>query len=72
MSDELKVVPSGQRCRHLLYKSLFVNAGLGLDQAVPDEGNFWCGRNQTTYGPDDRLCSGKACQNPSRGCYEAP
>ena len=72
MSDELNVIPSADRCRHLLYKGLFVNAGLETERAEPEDGNFWCARNQTTYGPDDRLCNARACRNPARRCYEAP
>ena len=72
MADELKVIQTGVRCRHLLSKGLYINAGLPPGEEVTGDGNFWCGKNQTTYGPDDQLCDGESCTNPARSCYEAP
>lgn len=73
MSEKLPVIQTAQRCRHLLSKALYVNAGLSPgEEAVRHEDNFWCGRNQSTYGPDDQICTDATCRNPARSCYEAP
>ncbi len=73
MADELNVLHPHKRCRHLLSKAMFVNAGLPPgEEAVGEDGNYWCGRNQTVYGPDDELCDADSCLDPSRRCYEAP
>jgi len=58
------------RCRHLLSKGLFLNHDLQPGEEVAGDGNFWCGQNQTIYGPDDELCDGEHCCDPSRGCFE--
>ena len=71
MSDELKVV-QGEYCRHLLSKGLFVNDGLPGEHLSSEESNYWCGKSQTIYGPDDRLCGSKRCLISTRDCYEAP
>lgn len=70
MSDELKIVSSGQRCRDLLSKGLYINHGLKPDQQATGDGNFWCGKTQTIYGPDDRICDGDECRDSTRSCYE--
>ena len=72
MADELKTIQTGERCRHLLSKGLYINQGLPPGEEATGDGNFWCGQNQTTYGPDDQLCDGDACRDASRSCYEAP
>jgi len=68
MSD-LTVI-QGERCRHLLSKGLYINAGLPPGEEAAGDGNFWCMHTQTIFGPDDDLCDGEHCTNPSRGCYE--
>uniref|UniRef100_A0A7C4LMY3 Uncharacterized protein n=1 Tax=Schlesneria paludicola TaxID=360056 RepID=A0A7C4LMY3_9PLAN len=71
MTTDLNVLqPSPPRCRSLLSKGLFINHGFPPGQEVADEGNFWCGKTQTIYGPDDRLCDGEQCRDSSRTCYE--
>ena len=72
MTDNLNVIQSGERCRHLLSKGLYINAGLPRGEEATGDGNFWCGRNQRVYGPDEQLCDGDACRNQTRSCYEAP
>ena len=72
MADELKIIHTGQRCRGLLSKGLYINAGLPPGEEIVGDGNFWCGQTQTTYGPDDQLCDGEQCQNTARSCYEKP
>ena len=56
MADELKIIQTAARCRHLLSKGLYVNAGLPPGEEATGDGDFWCGKNQTIYGPDDQLC----------------
>ena len=71
MQHELEVV-QGERCRHLLSKGLYLNAGLPDDEHKIGDGNFWCSQTQTSYGPDKGFCNGEDCTNTSRACYEAP
>ena len=72
MADELNVISNSERCRRLLSKGLYINAGLPPGEEVTGDGNFWCGRTQTIYGPDDRLCDGEHCTDATRTCYEKP
>jgi hypothetical protein len=72
MADELKIIETGVRCRNLLSKGLYINAGLLPGEEATGDGNFWCGQTQTIYGPDDRLCDGEYCTDTTRTCYEAP
>lgn len=71
MQHELEVV-RGERCRHLLSKGLYLNAGLPKDDPATGDGNFWCANTQTTWGPDQGFCSGEDCTDATRSCYEAP
>jgi hypothetical protein len=71
MQHELEVV-QGERCRHLLSKGLYLNAGLAPGEHATGDGNFWCANTQTTYGPDKGFCNGEDCTNATRSCYEAP
>lgn len=68
---ELKIVTTAVRCRELLSKGLYINAGLKPGEEAAGDGNFWCGKTQTTYGPDNRLCNKEECTDASRSCYEA-
>jgi hypothetical protein len=70
MTTELEVIQSGARCRSLLSKGLYINAGLPKGKEVTGDGNFWCGKTQKVYGPDDRICDGDRCTNATRSCYE--
>ena len=69
MQQELEVLRA-QRCRHLLSKGYYMNAGLKPEDRIGD-GNFWCANTQTIYGPDKDFCNGKDCTNTTRSCYEA-
>lgn len=72
MSEQLKVIQTGVRCRSLLSKGLYINAGLPPGEEAAGEGNFWCGKTQTIFGPDEELCDADHCTNPARSCYEKP
>ena len=72
MSDELKLSETGTRCRNLLSKGMYINAGLPPGEEIVGDGHFWCGVNQESYGPDDRICDGENCCDATRSCYEAP
>lgn len=72
MTDEAKTTISAERCRHLLSKGMFNNYGLPPGEEATGDGDFWCGQNQTMYGPDDQICDGVSCCDSSRDCYEAP
>lgn len=71
MSDELNVIQTQQRCRHLLSKGLYVNAGLPPGEEAAGDGNFWCAHTQTILGPDESLCDDEHCCDPGRSCYES-
>ncbi len=76
MQHELEVA-QGERCRHLLSKGKYLNAGLEIDDNDPEkyrhaDGNFWCSQTQTEFGPDKGFCNGEDCTDSSRACYEAP
>ena len=51
MSEELKVIETGARCRSLLSKGLYINAGLPPGEEAAGDGNFWCGKTQTIFAP---------------------
>jgi hypothetical protein len=71
MTSELNVLqPTTARCRSLLSKGLYINHGLAPGKEVAGDGNFWCGKTQTTFGPDDRLCDSTECRDATRSCYE--
>ena len=70
MSAQLEVLQPSPRCSSLLSKGLYINAGLPKGKEVTGDGNFWCGRTQKIYGPDDRICDGDRCTDTTRTCYE--
>ena len=72
MAEELNVLQQAERCSNLLSKGLYCNAGMPPGERATGDGDFWCGKTQTTYGPDDQLCDGDHCRNATRSCYEAP
>lgn len=70
MSEHLKIIEVGQRCRFLRSKGMYINANEpGAEQSVGD-GHFWCSRTQRIYGPDEQLVADEYCREPSRRCYE--
>jgi hypothetical protein len=71
MTTELEVIQPGPRCSSLLSKGLYINAGLPKGKEVTGDGNFWCGKTQKVYGPDDRICDGDRCTDATRSCYES-
>jgi hypothetical protein len=71
MSHELNVLHHPDRCRFLLSKGLYINAGLPPGEEVTGEGNYWCAKTQTVMGPDRQLCDPEFCLNRDRGCHEA-
>ena len=72
MNEELQILQSENRCRSLLSKGLYCNAGLPPGEKVTGDGDFWCGKTQTIFGPDDGLCDGDHCTTSTRSCYETP
>lgn len=68
--SQLEVIQPGQRCRSLLSKGLYINAGFPKGKEVTGDGNFWCGKTQKIYGPDDRICDGDRCTDRTRSCFE--
>lgn len=71
--DGLPVIPTetsqSERCRSLQCKGMYLNWGLGQNEQVAGDGNFWCGRTQRIFGPDDKLVGDTECRNAARGCY---
>jgi hypothetical protein len=72
MLHELPQAPPTERCRHLLSKGMYINVGLPVDQHVTGDGNVWCGRSQTVFGPDQSICDVDVCSDRNRRCYVAP
>lgn len=71
MTTQLHVIDQ-PRCRFLLSKGLYINAGLPADQHVVGDGNFWCANTQRFLGPDQEVCGHEECTDPQRHCYQAP
>lgn len=73
--DGLPVVSNApatnERCKSLQCKGMYLNWGLGENEQVAGDGNFWCGRTQRIFGPDDRLVGDGECRDAGRGCYVA-
>ncbi|MCA9076326.1 MAG: hypothetical protein KDA93_14950 [Planctomycetaceae bacterium] len=72
MPLELHVLNHPDRCRCLLSKGLYINAGLEPGKEATGDGNYWCAKTQTIYGPDRQICDREECLNHDRTCYEAP
>ena len=70
MSQEQNQVAGGERCRSLLCKGLYLNYGLPEGQRVTGDGNFWCGKTQTIFGPDKQIVGDGECRHTGRACYE--
>ncbi len=72
MTEELQVLENTTtRCQQLLSKGLYTNAGMPPGEKATGDGHFWCGKTQTIFGPDDRLCDAENCTDASRSCYES-
>jgi hypothetical protein len=63
-------VPQGERCRSLCCKGMFLNYGLGQNEKVAGDGNFWCAKTQRIFGPDNQLVGDGVCRHTGRSCYE--
>jgi hypothetical protein len=63
-------VAQGERCRSLRCKGMYLNYGLGQNERVAGDGNFWCAKTQRIFGPDDQLVGDGVCRHTGRGCYE--
>lgn len=70
MSDELQL-PQAERCSNLLCKGMYLNVGQPPGKRVTGDGNFWCGKTQTTIGPDRNFVSDGECRHTGRSCYES-
>ena len=71
MTPQLPIISDQQnRCLNLLSKGMYINAGLPKGQEIVGDGNFWCGKTQTIFGPDKGLCDGEHCTNAEhRTCF---
>lgn len=70
MSQEPLQLPQVERCQSLLCKGMYLNYGLKESERVTGDGNFWCGKTQTIYGPDKNLVGDGECRHTGRACYE--
>jgi hypothetical protein len=61
---------AGDRCLSLRCKGMYLNHGLGETEQVAGDGNFWCGKTQRIYGPDNNLVGDGVCRHTGRACYE--
>ena len=68
-SPEAEIPPS-ERCRSLRCKGMYLNYGLGENERVAGDGNFWCAKTQRIFGPDDQLVGDGVCRHTGRSCYE--
>ena len=62
MSDMNILQPTeiqGERCLSLRCKGDYLNYGLGETERVAGDGNFWCGKTQRIFGPDDQFVAPK-------------
>ena len=64
------VEAQGERCRSLRCKGMYLNYGLGQNERVAGDGNFWCAKTQRIFGPDDQLVGEGVCRHTGRSCYE--
>lgn len=62
---------SGERCRSLRCKGMYLNYGLGETERVAGDGNFWCAKTQRIFGPDDQLVGDGVCRHSGRSCFES-
>jgi hypothetical protein len=62
--------PVGERCLSLRCKGMYLNHGLGQTELVAGDGNFWCGKTQRVFGPDDQFVGDGECRHTGRSCYE--
>lgn len=65
-------VETGERCQSLRCKGMYLNFGLGETERVAGDGNFWCGKTQRIFGPDDQFVGDGVCRHSGRSCYHAP
>jgi hypothetical protein len=72
MSREFHVLNHPDRCRCLLSKGLYINAGLKPGEEATGDGNYWCAKTQTIFGPDRSLCDAEFCLDHARTCYVPP
>lgn len=70
MSDELTQLPQAERCTSLLCKGMYTNVGQPPGVRVTGDGHFWCGKTQTTIGPDRNFVGDGECRHTGRACYE--
>jgi len=59
-----------ERCEHLRWKGLYIDATSAPDVQNGDERIFWCLKTQLNLGPDGKLVDNYEC-SPARGCYRA-
>jgi hypothetical protein len=71
-TNDLTVIATDDRCRSLLCKGMYLNWGLGQSEQVAGDGNFWCGKTQRIFGPDDNFVGDGECRHTGRSCYESP
>ena len=69
MLYDLPITQSPEQCRHLLSKGLYLNQET-LPGDQQGDGNYWCGKTQTVFGPDNQLCDREDCLKSGRSCYE--
>jgi hypothetical protein len=67
--SELTVIAS-ERCEHLRWKGMFIEAMPDPTVQQTDDRLFWCQKTQICLGPDGRLADDFEC-NPARPCYRA-
>jgi hypothetical protein len=57
------------RCEHLRWKGLYIEAEWDPTVQHGNDRAFWCHKTQIPLGPDGKLVDDYEC-NPFRGCYK--
>lgn len=63
---------SGEPCRHLRHKGMYVYTdGLsGGSHGDYDNTIFWCLKTMKSFGPDDDIVDREGCCQSGRACHE--
>ena len=69
MQKQLSILNLSQRCRHLQSKGMYINFNQPAGEEVAGDGHLWCGRSQSSFGPDNESCGREECIDPERSCY---
>ena len=61
--------PSRNRCAHLRWKGLYIDAPVDPEHNHSNDSAMWCQHTYTCLGPDNKVVDEFEC-SPARECYE--